>query len=173
MPGRRDIEPGGPGLNQVSSLGGSLVPLGGGFHRRVEVLDRSVTFQSVSAGLGDAPAWTSERGDSRNSGSYPLQGDASPVATPVLSGHRVHVSPNPASSRLRFQWEGPIKQDGVIWEVFDLRGRRVQSLRSSVETGTVHWDATDRSGRPVAAGSYLVRARSGSAQAVSRVILQR
>lgn len=173
LTGRQELVPGGPALSPISSQGGLVMPLDGEFYRRLEVTGRNATFQSVSVGLGEAPAWTTARGDARNSGAYPLTQHASPVAGPALAGVRLSVSPNPASSRLFFQWEGPRRQDGILWEVFDLRGRRLRSLRSSSETGAVHWDATDQAGRPLAAGSYLVRARSGNVEAVSRVVLQR
>jgi hypothetical protein len=56
--------------------------------------------------------------------------------------------------------------------VYDLSGRRVrlaaEEWRDAGE-GEVVWDLTDTSGRPVAAGLYLMRAQLGGATWTRRV----
>jgi hypothetical protein len=62
-------------------------------------------------------------------------------------------------------------------EIVDLRGRRVHVLESGVtRTAGNHelvWRHRDRSGRPVAAGVYLVRVQAGGRLAVGRVVVVR
>jgi hypothetical protein len=75
--------------------------------------------------------------------------------------------PNPARGRdVSFEIAVPADAAaGLEIEVVDVRGRVVQRLRN--ESGAsgrhlLHWDRTDAQGRRVAAGLYLVRARSGA-----------
>lgn len=173
LSGRQDLIPGGAATAPVSAMGSMLVPLAGEVHLRVEVLDKTVSFSPVPMGRGQEPVWSSARGNSRNSGAQPLRPDMSSVALSVVAGHRIHAAPNPAASRLQLTWSGSVNPEGIVWEIFDLRGHLVRFLRSDVFSGTVMWDATDRAGRPVAAGTYLVRARSGSAVASTRILMQR
>ena len=173
LSGRQDRVPGGPAITAVSALGTLLVPLEGGIHLRADVLDKTICLLPVSAGRGQDPVWSSARGDSRNSGAYPLKSEMAPLDKPAVAGYRLRAAPNPAAGRLLFSWSGSVNPEGILWEVFDLRGRRVRRLRTDAESGTVVWDAADQAGRPGATGSYLVRARSGVAEATTRVILQR
>ena len=62
---------------------------------------------------------------------------------------------------------------GLRLEIFDLRGRRVQSLDAGSEPGLFRWDGTDRSGRPLAAGTYLALTQVGGRPLVTRVVLTR
>ena len=58
--------------------------------------------------------------------------------------------------------------------VFDLKGRRIRTLRSgAIEVGwhTITWDGTDDRGRGQSSGLYFLRARSGNAESVHKMTL--
>ncbi len=64
---------------------------------------------------------------------------------------RVHPNPSPAWVQLE---TGAVDRDRNI-EIFDLRGRRVRSLRLPAHLGQVSWDGRDENGKVVASGRYL------------------
>jgi carboxypeptidase T len=78
-------------------------------------------------------------------------------------------SPNPAQSRVRLAFDvpapGPVRLD-----VLDVQGRRVRTIDNGwLAAGRYEhgWDARDDSGRPVAAGMYVIRL-SGAATTLTR-----
>jgi hypothetical protein len=79
---------------------------------------------------------------------------------------------NPSRGQTAFTLE--LVRDGVVSiQIFAADGRRVADLLEAwmpAGTHTLNWGATDRGGRMVPAGVYLVRARSGDRVALSRVI---
>jgi subtilisin family serine protease len=83
------------------------------------------------------------------------------VAAPGTSRTRLRAAPNPFALVTRLGGE---PRDTI--DLFDVRGRRVRTLRASPD-GTVVWDGRDGAGRPLPAGLYLARAGSGT---VGRVI---
>jgi hypothetical protein len=104
-------------------------------------------------------------------------GAGSPSAVPVprvgVSGLR--VAPNPFNPRTQIAFEA--EQAGpVTVDVHAVDGRRVRTLwQGDVAAGTWHhdWDGCDDRGRPVAAGVYLVRLRTGAEVLTTRATLVR
>ncbi len=97
-----------------------------------------------------------------------------PVSATAGTGSRVTFAapprPNPASHGASFAYRigtdvaagGPV---AVSLRLYDLQGREVSVLRDGTERAGEHrvdWDGTDRYGRRLAAGVYLVRFRAGS-----------
>jgi hypothetical protein len=103
--------------------------------------------------------WGFVRSDSRNSGAdvlrpSPTSARGAPVAPP-----RLILRPNPGSGPIEVAWRGLAPGPGVV-EIYDLRGRRVRRLPIvdvAARSGTA-WDGRDATGRPAAAGSYLLAA---------------
>jgi hypothetical protein len=173
LTGRQALTGGGRTDPGFTSSGCMLVPNDDGSHLRVDILDRTLGVVPVTPREGTSAAWLAARGDTRNSGAYPLkqQPSSTPVATAV--GGRLTVFPNPGNGRFNFRIEGLDAGAGVILEVFDLGGRRVADLTGRAGSGVVAWDGTDRRGRPLAAGTYLAVARHGDRHWVTRVVLTR
>jgi flagellar hook assembly protein FlgD len=91
-----------------------------------------------------------------------------PLVTELLS-----PAPNPfnPSTTIRLAVE---KAASARVEIFSLIGQRVAVLLDETVSPGYHnlvWDGRDRSGRPVAAGSYLVRAQIGGEVFIRRVTL--
>jgi len=81
--------------------------------------------------------------------------------------------PLPASSHITFSFEpsapGPFEPS-----VFDVQGRRLQSLQGRAEGAGRHelrWDLRDGSGRRVPTGLYLARLRRGDDVLLARVVI--
>jgi hypothetical protein len=79
-----------------------------------------------------------------------------PVPNPVRSGAAVRLSAS-----------GPSE---LLGAVVDTRGRLVRSLYGH---GGLDWDGRDEAGRPVAAGVYFLRVRSGGAEQQRKVTVLR
>ena len=95
---------------------------------------------------------------------------ALPSAVMFSPGH-----PNPFGSSTRFSYSLP-KQTRVEIAVYDLRGRKVRTLRSEVQKAGHHfanWDGLDRNGRSLASGVYSVRLGAGDQYRTQRVTLMR
>lgn len=92
-----------------------------------------------------------------------------------LTGDLVlRTGPNPSRGVVQFSCLGG--HGDVVWEVFDVRGRRVRSGKEQVSGSAappIRWDGHDGHGMAVAPGVYLVRARRGDAVAMSRMVLLR
>jgi len=100
---------------------------------------------------------------------------AVPVPPERAPGLRVRPEPNPARGSVSFRIEVDVAGEHVL-EVLDLAGRRVRRLSSGWEargTRSMRWDGLDETGAPAPAGTYLVRLRSASRSAQSRVTLLR
>jgi hypothetical protein len=81
--------------------------------------------------------------------------------------------PNPFTKSVRIAFHLPPSGDSFQLQVVDAGGRIVRELaRGQHQAGRreVYWDGTSESGRPVAAGTYFVRLRSGDQSASSKVI---
>lgn len=82
---------------------------------------------------------------------------------------------NPAQGTFAFALEA----GGRGWlevGVYDVRGRLVRRLRDEASAAgplTLMWDGRDASGRAVAAGTYLLRARDGAREATHKLSLVR
>jgi hypothetical protein len=93
--------------------------------------------------------------------------DAAAIAPPSQLSARFTAGPNPANRNgggVNFFWNGKQLRDGTL-TIFDVSGNTVNTIsvndpaavgnRSRRPVGS--WDLTDRRGRPVSAGAYLVR----------------
>lgn len=82
-----------------------------------------------------------------------------PTGTPIVAAPRTQplaIYPNPTRGRVRIDVpNGQVRRATL----HDVTGRLVRVLRDqwSEASPSVEWDGTDQRGRPVAAGSYLVR----------------
>jgi flagellar hook assembly protein FlgD len=83
--------------------------------------------------------------------------------------HGPHPNPfNPATT-LRFALP---RAEAVTLAIYGLDGRRVRTLIQGTRPAGQHavrWDGRDRSGRPVAAGTYLYELRAGPWQATGKL----
>ncbi len=95
-------------------------------------------------------------------------GDAGTTNALPASGLRVLVSPNPSTRTFAFAIVPGTPVARI--DVFDIRGRMVRSIRSSISDGaagqaapgTLTWDGDDASGRAVAKGVYFARFNFGT-----------
>jgi hypothetical protein len=80
---------------------------------------------------------------------------------------------NPARGPMSFALD--LDHDGLVnVQMFSADGRLVSTLANSwMPAGThrIHWDATDRRGRPSGPGVYMVRAKAGDHVTLTRVVL--
>ncbi|MCB1182519.1 hypothetical protein KDM41_03725 [bacterium] len=86
---------------------------------------------------------------------------------------RIRALSVPGGARALFAVD--LARDGAMeLAVYDLQGRRVRRLATgatwSAGTREIAWDGRDDHGRTVASGVYLVRGRSGGAEARARVL---
>ena len=83
-----------------------------------------------------------------------------PVAAPPVGGarSRVRAVPNPFNPRTTVAFE-MARAGAATVEIFDLRGRRVRSLRGEWPAGPVRatWEGNDDQGRALPSGTYLLR----------------
>jgi hypothetical protein len=125
--------------------------------------------------VAPVPAWrpgTHATWDSRHGPDVPIRAD--PVErTPPAVG--VRARPVPAHDVVALDVEWPAAGAAAV-DVFDVRGRHVARVWQGDAAPGEHelqWNGRDRSGRLVAAGVYLVRARQGADVATKRVVLLR
>jgi hypothetical protein len=104
--------------------------------------------------------------------------DPNPVPDPELpSRYALHGPyPNPFNPRTTIRFDLP-QTDTVLLEVFDMAGRRVwrRGFAEPLPAGRheVTWGGTDRVGRALPSGTYLVRLQTGSFQRTRRMALLR
>jgi Peptidase family C25/FG-GAP-like repeat/Fibronectin type III domain len=84
--------------------------------------------------------------------------------------------PNPANRGARVQWAVPADRAGAPLDVavFDLSGRRVQTLASGVAKSgrfSVEWNLRDAHGASAAAGVYFLHLRLGSEARTQRLVV--
>ena len=92
---------------------------------------------------------------------------------PAATARGLFVNPNPINPRttIEFAVNQPLP---VTIAVYDLTGRLVAPLADrsyAVGIHTVDWDGNDATGRPVAAGSYVVRLKTPDVQRTRKIIL--
>ena len=151
---------------------------------------RRSNLRITSDGRGGAFMAWEERGDATAPGATELRvriqhlslesGAASPIVqlpthdTPTIAFAVHPVAPNPARQSCRVAFDLPTA-DRVTIDVFDVAGRRIARLadRRPFEAGSqsVSWDLSDRHGRRVLAGLYLLRVEAGMNHAVVRVTI--
>ena len=173
LTGRHGLSGGGKTEPGFTSSGCMLVPGDDGSFLRVEILDRNLGILPVAARKSSSAFWLVARGDTRNTGAYPVRPVVSAAPADIVVPGGLEVYPNPGSGRFNFRIAGLEDAGDVTLEVFDLRGRRVAELSGRTGAALVTWDGTGRGGRPLAAGTYLAVARSGGRQWVTRVALTR
>ncbi len=123
--------------------------------------------------------WKASSADVAVSGSYTLHLRTSSVAAPEVTprpGSLIGaIRPNPFAARTTIRLE--VERAGpVIVNVVDIRGTLVRRLvATDLPAGLreVVWDGRDDQNRPVAAGTYLIHAAAGAAQATSKVVMLR
>ena len=120
-----------------------------------------------------APLWQSARGDSRNSGAYPLAHTVTPAGPRQVAVQGLQAFPNPGSGRIAFRGLGAGLTADTKIEIFDLRGRRLRQLQGADSAGLTIWDGTDERGRPLATGTYLAVARTAGRRLTTRLVLTR
>jgi hypothetical protein len=140
-------------------------------------IDGRVEFDVTVAGVAcrgwNEVAWAAEFGHYGCLQKSPLQTwQPEPCGAPTAAGP-IAVAPNPfnpaTTLRARLGTPGP-----VTLEILDLRGRRVVTLLDAWHPAgelAVRWDGRDAAGRPVAAGSYRARLRTGGKVHVARLVL--
>ncbi len=85
------------------------------------------------------------------------------------------ASPNPFARVVRLELAVPRASEGWV-RVYDLAGHEVATIyQGAVLPGaiTLNWEGRDQTGRPVAAGVYLLRADFGGERVAMRVVLVR
>ena len=91
---------------------------------------------------------------------------------PVGSPLSLAIAPNPAQNLVAVEFALP-KADDVSLAAFDLAGRKLIELSSGRMTAGPHrvtWDFTDRHGRQIPAGYYVIKLRIGDAVLTKRGI---
>jgi hypothetical protein len=170
---RQPLTPGGRSDEMFASAGTLLIPGQGDASLRVNILEDWVGILPVQELSTSGTPWVAARGDSRNSGAFPLRQPISAVSQRSLGAGGLVVYPNPGGGQFSFRVSGVSASSGLSLEIFDLRGHRVQVLEFGAEPGLVRWDGTGRDGRPLAAGTYLAVTRGGGKPQVARVVLTR
>lgn len=177
---RRPVAVGGEPATPVPGVGATVLRVSPDLLLRLDVANRTASVVPVADLYASDPLWATARADGRNSGAYPLVTGASAVPLPAGGHAELSVQPNPGSGRFAFNLNGEATGGADPgFEVFDLRGRRVAvvAVSGAVAGGQgswqAHWDGRDGDGRPVPAGTYLVRARAGGPQASARVTIVR
>jgi hypothetical protein len=102
-------------------------------------------------------------------------GSTSAAETPRVGVTDLRVAPNPFNPRTTVSLTA-VRDGALTVDIVTVDGRRVRRLwDAAVAAGTWHvdWDGRDDRGRDVAAGVYLVAARSAGAPACVRVALVR
>jgi hypothetical protein len=106
-------------------------------------------------------------------GGPPLVGVvAGEPAQPLASA--LSAFPNPFSHSVRLNYAVAPAQASPRLDIYDASGRLVSELSVPGRGyGSVVWDAKDRSGRTLSAGTYFVRLRAGAESRLVRVVLAR
>lgn len=169
---RRPVQLGGAASSVVSAVGSTLLRINSDVLLRLDTSDRKATITPVADLYASNPLWATARGDGRNTGAYPLVTAASPASLPVAAAPAVRVQPNPGPGRFSLRLDGP-QAGPVAFEVFDLRGRRVGRALAPAGGVEAAWDGRGADGRPLPAGTYLVRAVGAGPEAVTRLTIVR
>jgi subtilisin family serine protease len=81
--------------------------------------------------------------------------------------------PNPFGASSSIRYDVPASGAVVDLSVYDVTGRRVQTLVSGARPGGRHtatWNGTDAAGNRVASGTYFYRFKSGDFEATQRIV---
>lgn len=96
---------------------------------------------------------------------------------PAIAGLDLRPAvPNPATGATSFEFRLDAAAQ-VSVEVFDVRGRRVRTLRDAGElpagTHSARWALTGQDGAPVPSGVYFARVRAGDKEATRKIFVTR
>lgn len=101
-------------------------------------------------------------------------GGPGPAPTPIAL--RIYpAAPNPLLDGTRIAFDLPDPREVEV-QIFNVTGARVRVLGSGrLPAGhyTIHWNATDATGRRVAAGLYLLRVRLGDLTRSQKLLVMR
>ncbi len=97
--------------------------------------------------------------------------DSTPIPESFLGFGDPFPNPSTGPVSLEIETTTPVL---VLAEVFDIRGRRIRSLREQSVTGagTLRWDGRDDSGVPVGRGLYFLRVSAGEHRTVRKVVIR-
>jgi hypothetical protein len=160
----------------VPAVGATILRVNADLLLRLDAANRTATITPVADLYASDPLWATARADGRNSGAYPLVTGAAAAPAGVVAGVELWVQPNPGADRFSFRLDGAGRAGAEAgFEVYDLRGRRVAAVVADAGQGSwrAAWDGRDGDGRPLPAGTYLVRARAGGPGAAARVTIVR
>ena len=93
------------------------------------------------------------------------------VSSPFADDLSLSARPSVTSGATRFWLEQEALQDGII-SIFDIRGRRVQTLNLAAGVRSVTWDGHDGQGRALASGRYYARVRGASGPAAVLTVVR-
>jgi hypothetical protein len=173
---RRPVATGGEAAGPVPAVGATILRVNADLLLRLDAANRTATITPVADLYASDPLWATARADGRNSGAYPLVTGAAAAPAGVVAGVELWVQPNPGADRFSFRLDGAGRAGAEAgFEVYDLRGRRVAAVVADAGQGSwrAAWDGRDGDGRPLPAGTYLVRARAGGPGAAARVTIVR
>jgi hypothetical protein len=143
----------------------------------VAIDDAVLSYRGIAAPTDDLDGVFRPQGASCDVGAFE-RATATPVGdTPPISLSLEQNVPNPFSGSTRIAVSVPDgEQARVALEVFDVRGRRVQSLIDDrVVTGRFElaWDGRDERGQEVASGVYFYRLTTAGNMITRRMTLVR
>jgi WD40 repeat protein len=145
--------------------GGSLM-----LHGAVEAVTDDINAPVVLADIivnVDPPPPDSTGGDG------PALPDSSAGNDSTSSDSTASVYPNPFTESLTVSFKAPGSAGSTHVAVFDVLGRRVRILAGGAQapsSSTITWDGRDDTGRPVAAGVYLILLRDEHDTDVLKVV---
>lgn len=88
---------------------------------------------------------------------------------PAISSALI-AGPNPFKDQLRIKVEGVKSHGNAVLSIYNLRGRRVRSLKLSLGCTELLWDGRDDAGQRCSSGVYLLRLKVDGRQAGTRKI---
>lgn len=181
---QRTVDPGGQyvyglGFGEPAS-GGEVVHLAMGRNGVQVALLHPAAGGRILGGVGeDATALTvTDVGVLMPRSSWPLQCGvitATGPQVPAAARPLLTVAPNPFNPRTSIRFAVPRPGPATL-SLLDLRGRLVRRLADGDLAAGQHtrvWDGTDRHGRPVSAGVYLLQLRTSGGVATGRLALVR
>jgi hypothetical protein len=82
--------------------------------------------------------------------------------------------PNPFNDAVIISFSGPVKNGEVVEiEIFNIQGQSINKLKTikGIESKTtVSWDGTDRKGRKISSGVYILRATTALTTSFARIV---
>lgn len=170
---RTTVRPGGAAGLGLTAAGSLLVPLAPEVLLQGWILDDILTLVPVSSGHGVAPCWATARADQRNTAAFPLAAGLTPVSGATAVSVELVAYPNPGRGRFSFRLRGGAADQPAEVSIYDLRGRRLWSLKARAGADLPQWDGRDQRGQPVGAGAYLAVVRQGSRLCTTRFVVTR